>query len=163
MQAVSTTKLFFMKKRTNLKRTLLVALAIGTVAALYAYKEFNRKNKSLHDVTAVADLQPAALIAQFSADEKKANAAYLGKAVQVTGTIKTIDKDDRGFYTIALGDNSSMSSVRCSVDSVESSKAAALLTNATVKIKGICTGYNADEMGLGSDVILNRCVIEQEK
>lgn len=163
MPEVLTTKTVFMKKRKNLKKAFLALAIVGVVAALYGYKEFNRKNKSLHDVEAIATVQTAAIISQFSTDEKKATEAYSGKAILVAGIVKTVDKDDKGFYTIALGDASSMSSVRCSIDSVESPKAAAIQINTAVKIKGICTGYNADELGLGSDVILNRCVIESNK
>ncbi|MBL0357439.1 MAG: hypothetical protein IPP72_11385 [Chitinophagaceae bacterium] len=152
-----------MKKRKNLKNILLLLATIGVVAALYGYKEFNRKNKNLHDVDAAAKVQYSEIISQFSTDEKKANAAYTGKAILVSGLVKNIDKDDKGFYTIALGDDVSMSSVRCSIDSIESAKAALVKVNSTVNIKGICTGYNADELGLGSDVILNRCVIVTEK
>jgi drug/metabolite transporter superfamily protein YnfA len=152
-----------MTKRKNLKRVFFVLIAIAAVTGLYAYKEFNRKNKSLHDVEAVASLKTAEIIAQFSNDEKKATAAYSGKAIVVNGMVKTIDKDEKGFYTIVLGESGSMSSVRCSIDSTESSQAVSVQNNSMVKIKGICTGYNADEMGLGSDVILNRCVIETAK
>ncbi len=152
-----------MKKRINLKRIFLIVTVIAAAASLYGYREFNRKNKNLHDVEATANLKSADIITQFANDEKKAMTAYSGKAVAVFGTVKKIDKDEKGFYTIVLGDNESMSSVRCSIDSTESSQAATIQSNSTIGIKGICTGYNADEMGLGADVILNRCVIEPAK
>jgi tRNA_anti-like len=154
-----------MKKRKNLKRIFLLLGVVIAVAALYGYKEYNRKNKNLHDVEAAFTLKPDEIISQFSNDEKKANTAYTGKTILITGTVKTVDKDDKGFYTVVLGDAVSVSSVRCSIDSTESSGAAVLQPNSPVKIKGICTGYNADEsgLGLGSDVILNRCVIEAGK
>jgi len=152
-----------MKKRINLKRIFWVVLVIATAAGFYAYREFNRKNKNLHDVEAVVHLKSADIITQFSNDEKKAMTAYSGKAIAISGTVKTIDKDEKGFYTIVLGNNESMSSVRCSIDSTESLQAATIQSNSTVSIKGMCTGYNADEMGLGADVILNRCVIEPTK
>lgn len=152
-----------MKKRTNLKRFFLIVVVIATAAGLYGYREFNRKNKNLHDVGAVAHLTSTDIITQFANDEKKAMAAYSGKAIAVSGIAKAIDKDEKGFYTIVLSDNKSMSSVRCSIDSTESSQAALIQSNSPVNIKGMCTGYNADEMGLGADVILNRCVIETAK
>jgi hypothetical protein len=154
-----------MKKRKNLKRIFLLLGVIVTVAALYGYKEYNRKNKNLHEVEAAITLKPDEIISQFSNDEKKANTAYTGKTILITGNIKAVDKDEKGFYTVVLGAAASMSSVRCSVDSLESPAAAGLQPNSPVKIKGICTGYNADEsgLGLGSDVILNRCVIEAGK
>jgi tRNA_anti-like len=152
-----------MKKKKNLKRSLLLLAVIVTITALYAYKEYNRKNKNLHDAEAAFTLKSTELISLFSNDEKKANAAYSGKTILVTGNVRAADKDERGFFTVVLGDTVSMSSVRCSVDSSESSKAAMLQPNSVLKIKGICTGYIADDMGVGADVILNRCVIDSDK
>jgi len=51
-----------------------------------------------------------------------------------------------------------MNSVRCSIDSNFTSQAAGITAGSPIIIKGICTGYNADELGLGADIILNRCV-----
>jgi hypothetical protein len=34
-----------------------------------------------------------------------------------------------------------------------------LVSGSKVTVKGVCTGFNADEL-LGSDVILNRCSIK---
>lgn len=161
MQDVQTIKIHFMKK--NLKKILLLLLVIVAAAALYAYKEFNRKNKSLHDVEATASFKSTDILSQFSTDEKKATTLYNGKVIRIEGNIKSVDKDDKDFYTIVLGDAGSSSSVRCSIDSTEANSAAALQANNAVKIKGICAGYNADELGLGSDLILNRCVIENKK
>lgn len=163
MPGVLTIKKRTMKKRINLKRIFLIVALIATAAGFYGYSEFNRKNKNLHDVEAVVHLKSADIITQFASDEKKAMTAYSGKAIAISGTVKTIDKDEKGFYTIVLGNNESMSSVRCSIDSTESLQAATIQGNATISIKGMCTGYNADEMGLGADVILNRCVIETTK
>ncbi len=152
-----------MKKRKIIKRIFFAAIILAAAAGLYAYKEFNRKNKSLHDMEAVAALQQTEILSQFSTDEKKATAAYAGKAILVSGIVKGVDKDDKGFCTLVLGDDGSMSSVRCCIDSPESAQAATMQLNSPVKIKGICTGYVADELGLGADVILNRCVIEKSK
>jgi len=52
-----------------------------------------------------------------------------------------------------------MSSVRCSIDSLFTSEASKHNIAESIKLKGICTGFNSDEMGLGSDIIMNRCVI----
>ena len=68
----------------------------------------------------------------------------------------------RGFYSVVLGDTASMSSVRCSIDSVHSNEAAAVKKGSIIAVKGICTGFNADEL-LGSDVILVRSVVDSKK
>ena len=149
-----------MKKRKLIRNLSLFALVIIIAGSVYAYKEYNRKNKSLHDTEAVYVTQSDSLLSQFGNNEEKSTIAFNGKAISVSGPVKSIVTDEKGFYTVVLGKESSMSSVRWSIDSAESGKAAALQLNSIVTIKGICTGYNADDMGLGADVILNRCVID---
>jgi len=151
-----------MKKKKNLRNVLLVVLILGIGAAVYGYKEFNRKSESIANKTADFKVKPLDIISAFTADEKAATLKYGGKIIQVAGLVKKVDKDEQGNYTIVIGDNSSLSSVRCSIDSLFSKDVTALQLNAPAFLKGICTGFNADEMGLGSDVILNKCVIVKD-
>jgi PBP1b-binding outer membrane lipoprotein LpoB len=148
-----------MNKNKMIKNVMLVILFLGALTVFYGYKEFNRKNESLISSTADFKLKSKDIIDSFSSDEKSSNLKFGGKVIQLFGYIKDIVKDDKGFYTIIIGDQSSLSSVRCSIDSSYSTEAEHLKVNTLAVVKGICTGYNADEMGLGSDVILNRCVV----
>jgi hypothetical protein len=70
---------------------------------------------------------------------------------------------DTDAATVVLGKMDKMSSVRCSMDSTQVATASNLQAGSTVTIKGACTGFHADDMGLGSDVVLNRSVIETNK
>jgi len=145
------------------KRILLGFIAVAIIGgAWFGYNEYNRKVKDLADVKAQITMQTNDLINAFEKDEKTANAQYLDKIIAVKGSVKTIEKDDRGNYSIVLGDNSSMSSVRCSMDSVHAREVISINEGTEVVVKGACTGFNADEL-LGSDVILNRCVLESSK
>lgn len=148
-----------MNKKKIIKNILLLVFFLATLIAFYGYKEFNRKNESLISSTADFKLKSKDLIESFSSDEKSSNLKFGGKVIQLFGYIKDIVKDEKGYYTIIIGDQSSLSAIRCSIDSSYSNQAEQLKVNALIVIKGICTGYNADEMGLGSDVILNRCVV----
>lgn len=78
--------------------------------------------------------------------------------VAVTGKIKDVTRDEKGFYTISLGDTTETSSVRCAIDSVYNEKANATHRGEDIIIQGAITGFNKDDL-LGSDVILNRCAI----
>ena len=49
------------------------------------------------------------------------------------------------------------------MDSVHNADASFLKSGSSVVVKGNCTGFNKDEMGLGSDVILNRCAVITKK
>jgi hypothetical protein len=148
-----------MKKRKTLKYALLALAVIAIAGAIYTYKEYNRKQLDVANILPKYTIGYNALLNEFIADEKNANAKYLDKVLEINAPVKSVDKDDKGFYTVVLGDSSSMSSIRCSMDSVHNNEAAKLIIGSTIHAKGMCTGFNADEM-LGSDVILNRCTIK---
>lgn len=150
-----------MNKKSILKYSILFALVFAAAAAFYGYKEFNRKSKSVAEQKANFNLQQEELLTAFSTDEKAATQKYSGRILEITGTVKTVETDEKGFATVVLGDSSSLSSIRCSIDSTQAQTATSVQLNSKIIIRGICTGYNADELGLGSDIILNRCIIIQ--
>ena len=146
-----------MKKRT--RTWLLVLLVLLVLGGGYAYREFNRKAASIVDEPPVVNTGTTKILEDFSKDLQSANAQYLGKVLQLNGTIEKVETDKKGFVTIVLGDTASSSSVRCSMDSTQASGASGLAASTLVTIKGICTGYSPDELGLGADLVLNRCIV----
>lgn len=151
-----------MKWKTIFRNSLLLILILGSIAAYFAYREYNRKAENVDKLDAVFELTSDALIQEFTENEKAATEKYSGKVLQVDGLLKTIDMDDRGYITVALGNSASPSSVRCSIDTLFPIEKNNLQINIPITVKGICTGFNADELGLGADVLLNRCIIIQK-
>lgn len=145
------------------KIIVVVVLIAAAGAGLYAWNEFNRKNKDLADVEAAHTVQATALINEFNANDSAANGKYQGKIVSVEGMVKQVDKDEEGYYTVVLGDTTDMPAVRCAMDSTHATGATLLKRGQSVKVKGAFTGFKKDDTGLlGSDVQLNRCVIEKK-
>lgn len=138
----------------------LIVLLLVIAGGIFAYKLYTGKVKNLEDVKADITVKAIDLITAFEKDTAAANKQYLGKIVAVTGNIKSIEKESG---TIVLGEAASMSSVRCSLDSNNVKKLQGLNIASQINIKGACTGFNPDELGLGSDVVLNRCVISDNK
>jgi hypothetical protein len=147
-----------MKNKKIVFRLIVIVVFLILGVALYAYKEYNRKNVDLAGTKAAFTLTDIQLINEFTQDQNTSNKKYLGKIIELSGNIKKIDTDANGYHTIILGNAVNMNSVRCSVDSAFNKEAHNLSIGSTVVIKGICTGYNADDLGLGSDVILNRSI-----
>jgi hypothetical protein len=154
------TLLWVFRKRKIFLLIIVIGLAL---AGWYAYKEYVRTNKDLANVNADVKISADDLIKEYEKNDSLANKKYLGNIVETTGNVKSIEKDDNDYYTIVLADSSSMSSVRCSVDTVHREDAAQLVAGSSATMRGACTGFNKDEVGLGSDVILNRCVIVKQK
>lgn len=145
------------KKKKNLLLLLLVFVCLAGGGAFYAYTEFNRKAADLSHATPAYQVTSEDLINAFTVNETESNAKYLSQTIEVSGTLKKTDLDEKGNRILVLGDAASMSSVRCSIDSLHNS-GETLAPGSQIKIKGICTGFIADDLGIGSDVILTRCV-----
>jgi hypothetical protein len=146
-----------------MKRLMVFLLIIIVLAGgWYGYKKYTADVPSLTDLNTDAIVSAKDLIAAFEKDSASANKQYLGKILEVTGNIKSIEQEEA---IVILGDNGSSSSVRCSIDSGFVKDISALNVGSGTTIKGHCTGFSPDEtgMGLGSDVILNRCVLQAKK
>ena len=151
-----------MKRKNVIRYIVLPLLMVLAEVAIYIYKEYNRTHKDTAKMKPDFTVTATQLIGEFESDEQISGKKYWDKVIRVEGLVKELNRDDRGFYSIILGDTASMSSVRCSVDSSHSAEAAPLKTGMRVAVKGICSGFNKDEL-LGSDVILVRSVVDAQK
>lgn len=152
------------KRKRDLIRPLIILIILSIGMGVWkGLKEYNRTNEDLGTVKADIKISAVDLIHDYETNDSAANQRYLGKVVETNGNIKKIEQDEKGYYTIVLGDTSNLSSVRCSMDTVHNGDAAHLVPGSSAIIRGACTGFNKDEMGLGSDVILNRCAIITKK
>jgi hypothetical protein len=141
------------------KRNITVAILLIIVAsAIYIYKEYNRTSTNVANESSAYTVTANELIKEFTHNDSLANDKYAGKIISVNGVVKDISKDERGYYTVSLGDAAGMSSIRCSIDSIYSATALSVKQGMNVNIKGNCTGYNQDEL-LGLDILLNRCLV----
>lgn len=145
-----------MKKK--LKIIVPLVLLAAALGGWYAYTEYNRKPASMENAPADFVTNTATLLGDFEENEAKANQQYLNRVIEVEGAIRAVSKDQTGLYTVTLGDDGSLSSVRCSVDSIFSEQASGLESGGGVTVRGVCTGFLADPL-LGSDVTLVRCAI----
>ncbi|MDX1954979.1 MAG: hypothetical protein SFU20_05555 [Chitinophagaceae bacterium] len=151
-----------MKKRTILFSFIGLLVAAG---ALYGYLVYTKGNKDLANVKPALTIEAEKLVQEFTSNEKAANQKYLPKEeyiIDVTGTVKSINKDERGKTTLVLQASASdMSSVQCAIDSTHVKDLTVLSTGASARVRGVVTGFNSDEL-LGSDVFLARCVLIQQ-
>ena len=123
---------------------LIYAIAVVAITALGGYyyvfvysKTHHRNVQSEKGIVIQAD----SLSAAYQANEKNANALYLNKAVEISGTIVSIDKNQEGKITLIIGRSDSFSNVSVTLIST------APLTQKigeTITIKGVCTGALSD-------------------
>lgn len=150
-----------MKRKKIVLYIVLPLLVIIAGVAFYIYKEYNRTHKDTSKIKPDYEVTASSLLSEFGSNEAASNKKYWDKVLRVEGPVKEVLQDDKGFYSIVLGDTASLSAVRCSVDSSHSSEAISLQKGTIIAVKGICSGFNADEL-LGSDVILVRSVVDKK-
>lgn len=137
----------------------VIVLVVGIGAWYYVNSEINRKSPSMLSQDEDFETSSIKILDEYTTDQLKADKKYLGKIILLSGKLKSVETDEKGFHTIVLGDSTSMSSVRCSMDKAIDINKSSLLEGKEIVLKGECTGYNPDDMGLGADIIINRCVI----
>lgn len=149
--------------KTKLIIGLLLAIFL-TVAGFYGLSEFNRHNKNISEVKEDYTVDGRHFIHEFDASDSLSDKKYLGKIVVVKSTLKSIDKDEKGFATLILGEGTdSRISIRCALDSLHKADFEGLKEGGDVSVKGLYTGFNADATGLlGSDIQLVRCMVIQK-
>ena len=151
-------------KYMSTKKTILIIIILAVaIAGWFGWKEYSRTNRDLKKVTPDFVLTATQLITEFESGDSIANHKYSGKIIELSGNVKNLEKDEKGFYTVVLGDSSQLSSVRCSLDTIHNPDAAGLRPGSSAIMRGACAGYNKDDLGLGSDVLLNRCAVIKVK
>jgi hypothetical protein len=138
-----------MRKMTK----LIYAIAVVAITALGGYyyvfvysKTHHRNIQSEKGIVIQAD----SLSAAYHDNEKNANALYLNKAVELSGTIVSIDKNQEGKITLIIGKSDSFSNVSVTlISNIPISQK----IGETITIKGVCTGAL-------SDVIITEGVVQ---
>jgi hypothetical protein len=127
-----------MKKAIGLVLILIVLFASAGYYYVFVYaKNHHRDVQTEKSIVVVAD----SLSAAFGEDEAKANATYLNKAIEVTGAILSIDKNQAGQTTLLVGNKAAFSNVSITLATPLPSKYG---VGSTITVKGVCTGALSD-------------------
>lgn len=130
-------------------KILKIILVLGVIGALTGWYMYNKPNDSVNSSKADYTVSSELLFAEFEGDEATANAKYLDKVIDVSGTVQSVKKDTSGETNITLATANGMFGVTCRMDKREEVKSVA--AGEKVRLKGICTG-------MLMDVVLVRCV-----
>lgn len=141
-------------------KTIHIIILVGVLALLgggcYAYSEYNRGHKDLATAKADVVLADAALIKAFVDNETAANGQYLDKVIKIEGTVKNIEKNPEGFYTVYLGAAGGENSVACEMSKEHNAEAETLKAGDKAVFQGKCAGFNI------LDVSLTECALEKK-
>jgi hypothetical protein len=127
---------------------LILAVAVILFILLALKWVYKPAKTSVGSEKAVAEITATKLVFEFGTDEQKANQAYLGKVIVVSGVIDSVTEDS-SMITVTLKNPDDIAGVICSFNKNTVNKAA-FSTGQQTKIKGKCDGYLLD-------VVLTKC------
>ncbi len=121
------------------KITLVIFFILIVGGGAIAYYLFTKPRRDVANEKGIV-LTAAQLVSEYQADESAANAKYLDKPIEVTGTIAEIKDNQEGKTTVLLSSGDAMTGVFCTLKQTNTSKT----KGAQVTIKGICNGMLSD-------------------
>ncbi|GGB12647.1 OB-fold protein [Puia dinghuensis] len=136
------------------KKYIMVALlgVLLSAVAGWAFYLYNKPHRNVAGVRAVAEIDAAGLYAAYKQDETGADRKFVGKVIEVKGTIITVQLTD-STANVRLGAAGTDGAVSCDFLVGKGTKPDLPSKGSAVVIKGRCTGFL-------EDVNLVDCVVE---
>jgi flagellar basal body-associated protein FliL len=128
---------------------LAVAVVCAITGGIIAYRIFNKPHRDVNQETGV-QLTARQLFDAFKANEQQANNKYLDKAIQLTGEIADISKNQEGNIVVNFKTGDPLVMINCTFKTDPGN----LKAGQNITFKGICTGYIPD-----ANVVINEGVL----
>lgn len=145
----------------NLNKKILI-LAIVVLVVLFAapavYFSIFKGHPDYKKLKAEYTLESKQLYDAFKKDSKASSTMYNGKMIELNGAITKVEASDT-LVTLVFSFTQGMfgdEGVRCTMLPTEIQKAKLTKAGETIKVKGICQGFN------DTDVVLEKCSLIQK-
>lgn len=134
-----------------MKKIILFLILVGLIiGGSIAYYQFTKTHEDMASQKAVAILTSAELFTEFVNDEQGANQKYLGKVIEVKGSVYSVEKGTQNDLNILFMEEGEMFGVACNIKDTDLT--GEIEVGQAIHIKGECSG-------MLSDVVLIRCII----
>ena len=135
---------------TMIKKIIIAFLVLGMVGGgIGAYMWF-KPHPKVEDAKGIVVTAPG-LAKEYATDEKSADIKYLNKAIEVSGTIGEVDKNQDGGVMAILQTEDPTGGIQCTMRE----KTAMVAKGEKVTIKGFCSGNGI------TGVSLTDCVVKK--
>lgn len=122
-----------------MKKVLIAVLLLAAIGGSVFYFVMNKPHKDVNDEKAISIAAPQ-LFSEYIANEQMANNKFLNKAIEVNGTVATIDENQDKQKFIVLQTDDALNGVMCSMRSNDFS----VKPGETITVKGFCSGFVGD-------------------
>ena len=128
---------------------LLVLVLIGGGAGMYIWFFVYNKTAAKVENTKGITISSAALAKEYGTDEKAADAKYLNKAIEVTGVISEVDKNQDGGMMVVLQTEDPTGGIQCTMREKNTTPT----KGQSLTIKGFCSGNGITGVSLTDCII----------
>jgi hypothetical protein len=130
-----------MKK--SIKWILAAVIIAGAIGAFTAYKMWNKPHADAAEMPGLP-VTAQVLVQAFENNEADANAAYLSKVLEVSGTVSSVKTEGSLTFVSLTFPEAMMGGVQVTVDPRSADEAKTLKEGDEVTFKGFCNGYLMD-------------------
>ncbi len=136
-----------------MKKIILILGGLALMGAGVGLYMYNKPHEKMESAKAEKSIDAKNLYAEYEKDETAADAAFLGKVLEVSGVVREVHKGEAKENYIVLETDGLMGGVKCQLDHLTDHQSLDQIEiSQNITIKGYCSGYLMD-------VIMDRCVI----
>lgn len=133
-----------------MKKIVIIGILIAAIlGGAYAYYMFNKKVESISNKKADFTISANELFDAFDGDEEAANAKYIGKIIEITGAVESVESNDTSANVVLIADNALIGGINCQMEKGVSLEG--ISEGSQTKLKCECQGFLMN-------VVLNNCV-----
>ncbi len=128
-------------------RIVIAVVVVGAIGAGVGYMMWTKPHPKAEDQKGIV-ITTTALAKEYATDEKAADAKYLDKWIEVTGTVSETEKNQDGGLMVVLQTEDPTAGVQCTMEN----KDVVVTKGENVTIKGQCSGNGI------TGISLTRCI-----
>lgn len=141
--------------KAKISKKITIPLIIFVIAGILAMSYvFRAPENSVANENSAYTLTADELFTAFEENESMANEKYLGKVIEVSGTINEIEKTDNGQLVLLLSCSSPLGGIRCTFESKQHQVSKQVSQGSACTIKGKCSG-------MLMEVVLDNCSLSR--
>jgi len=140
-------------KHLSVKKIIGAVVLVMAIGGGVGYYMWNKPRPKVEDAKGI-EITATQLAKEYTADENTANTKYLSKdhdkAIEVSGTVSEMEKNQDGGFMVVLQTEDPMVGVQCAMRDKNTPD----LKGKAVKIKGYCSGNGITGVSLTDCIIV---------
>lgn len=133
-------------RKENVLKAFIIILNLSLLML-----EFGCSGQTIEQQKTDHQLQATQLYQDFNEDESSSNTKYVGKVLEVVGTVNRVAPDGKEKILLVLDTNAD-GEVHCQLSAATNTDITKIPIGKTIKVKGTCSGFLLD-------VMLDECII----